>query len=375
MTGGPAEKDVARTEQGTSLYRDLFRRLQGKHSMALATIVAAQGATPQIPGASALFSSRELLLGTLGGGPLEDDARKRALSCLKEGSSVIYRFDLQGEEMEAAEPVCGGSVWVLIDAAPAGHLKTWRLLDESLQARRSGLLVTRLEQRAGDEVEVGRLWLEEGASPRHRKNVGLDPIGRELTEARKTKEAVFVKEKRIEKNGLSSYFIEPLFPLPRLLIVGAGHIGRALAVYGRRLDFAVTVIDDRREYASPERFPGADSLVVGEIGGACRSFPVSSDTYIVIVSRGHRHDAEALRAFVRTPAVYIGMIGSRHKVALMKERFLSEGWATPREWDRIHTPIGLKIGSRTVEEIAVSIAAELVQVRSQVRRLHSGGKA
>ena len=359
-------------EQGTDLYRELFRRLQRKDAMALATIVAAQGATPQIPGASALFSSRELLLGTLGGGPLEADAQTRAFSCLKKGTSTFYRFDLLGEEMEAVEPVCGGSVWILIDAAPADHLKTWRFLDETLQARRSGLLVTQIDKRAGDKVEVGRLWLEEGAAPGPGKKVSLAPIGGELTDARKTREAVFVRDKPVEKDRLSSYFIEPLFPLPRLVIVGAGHIGRALAVYGRRLDFAVTVIDDRQDYASPERFPEADSLVVDEIGRACRSFPVTSATYIVIVSRGHRHDAEALRALIRSPAAYIGMIGSRHKVALMKERFLSEGWATPQEWDRVHTPIGLKIGSKTVEEIAVSIAAELVQVRSQVRRLHPG---
>jgi len=164
-----------------------------------------------------------------------------------------------------------------------------------------------------------------------------------------------------------SYFLEPISPFPRLLIVGAGHIGQAVARQGSWLDFDISVVDDRPEYASREKFPSGTSLVVSEIERAVREFPVSADTFIVIVTRGHSHDAEALRACVRSPAAYIGMIGSRRKIALMRERFLSEGWATPPEWDRVHAPIGLKIGSVTVDEIAVSIAAELVQVRSEAR--------
>lgn len=359
-------------ERGSNIYRVILLRLEQKEPLALATIVAAEGATPQVPGASALFSERGLLLGTLGGGMLEADAQQKALPCLKKGHSVLYRFDLRGEDVGAVEPVCGGSAWVLIDGSPADHREAWRCLGEALRARRSGLLATQINQRAGEKVEVKRLWFDEGAAPEGRENERLGRLARERTEARRKKEPVFVRDMRISKDRHASFFLEPLFPFPRLLIVGAGHIGRAVAHLGSRLDFEVTVIDDRPEYASRERFPEAASLLVGGIDRTTRAFPVSPDTYVVIVTRGHSHDAEALRALIRSPAAYVGMIGSRHKVALMKERFLSEGWATPREWDRVHTPIGLKIGSRTVEEIAVSIAAELVQVRNRVRELRSG---
>jgi len=359
-------------ERGRQLYRQIVLRLEGKERMALGTIVAAEGATPQVPGASALFSERGLLLGTLGGGMLEADAQQKALPCLKKGHSVLYRFDLQGEEMEAEEPVCGGSAWILIDGSPADHREAWRGLEETLRAGRSGLLMTRINQQSGEKVKVERLWFDENSPPQLWEDERLDPLAREMAEAKKKKEPVFVKDKFLSKDRQSSFFLEPLFPLPRLLIVGAGHIGRAVAHLGSRLDFEVTVIDDRAEYATRERFPGEASLIVGEINGTTRAFPVSSDTYIVIVTPGHSHDAEALRAFIRSPAAYIGMIGSRHKVALMRERFLSEGWATAQEWDRIHTPIGLKIGSRTVEEIAVSIAAELVQARNRGRELRLG---
>jgi xanthine dehydrogenase accessory factor len=361
-------------ERRTHIYRQIVLRLVGKEQMAVGTIVAVEGATPQVPGASALFTNRGLLLGTLGGGMLEAEAEQRALLCLKQGQSLLFRFDLHGEDMEEGEPVCGGSAWVLIDGAPAEHLAVWRSLEEALRARRSGYLVTQVNPRAGEKVKVKRLWLDEESVAEGGEEAALGRLTRKLDEAGRKKEPLFVQDKLISKGRPSSFFIEPLFPVPRLLVVGAGHIGRAVARQGSRLDFEVTVIDDRPEYASRERLPEADSLVVGGIEGTTRAFPVSSDTYIVIVTRGHRYDAEALRTFIRSPAAYIGMIGSRQKVALMKERFLSEGWATAQEWDRIHTPIGLKIGSRTVEEIAVSIAAELVQVRSRIREARSGDK-
>jgi xanthine dehydrogenase accessory factor len=362
----------SRMERRTSIYREVLLRLEEKQITALATVVAAEGATPQIPGASALFSERGLLQGTLGGGMLEADAQEKARLCLKKGHSLFYRFDLQGEDAEAAKPVCGGSAWILIDGSPGDHRKTWRLLDETLRARRSGLLVTQINHLSERKLEVERFWLEEGAPAEGGEIETLHRLARELAEARRTKKPVFVENLPILKDRQSGVFVEPLFPLPRLLIVGAGHIGQAVADQGSRLEFEVTVIDDRPDYASRERFPEAVSLVVGEIDRTCRTFPVSSDTYIVIVTRDHSRDAEALKAFIRSPAAYIGMIGSRHKVVLMRERFLSEGWATAEEWDSLHTPIGLKIGSRTVHEIAVSIAAELIQVRSRARELNSG---
>jgi xanthine dehydrogenase accessory factor len=152
--------------------------------------------------------------------------------------------------------------------------------------------------------------------------------------------------------------------LPRLVIAGAGHVGKAVARLGALLDFSVTVIDDRAEFACAANVPEADEVVVGEIGETVASLEPSSADYFVIVTRGHAKDAEVLRAVVRRDAAYVGMIGSRTKIGLMRREFLEKGWATAGEWDRVHAPIGLDIGSKTVEEIAVSIAAELVRVRA-----------
>ena len=161
------------------------------------------------------------------------------------------------------------------------------------------------------------------------------------------------------------WLVEPVLPLPRLIIAGAGHVGKAVAQLGSLLDFSVTVIDDRAEFANAVNVPEADEIVMDEFDQAIGKIEDSPDNYFVIVTRGHQKDAEALRAAIGRKAAYIGMIGSKRKIELMHCEFLESGWATAAQWAGIHAPIGIDIGSRTVEEIAVSIAAELVRVRSE----------
>jgi xanthine dehydrogenase accessory factor len=161
-------------------------------------------------------------------------------------------------------------------------------------------------------------------------------------------------------------FLEPIFPLSQLVIAGAGHIGQVVTHLGSLLKFEVTVIDDRPEFANKEKLPDADHIIVGEIGKAIQSFTISSDTYLVIVTRGHKHDGAALRQCISSEAAYIGMIGSIRKIKLMRKKFLEEGWATAHQFDRVCAPIGIDIQSKTVEEIAVNIAAQLALVRSQI---------
>ena len=354
-------------DERKNVYPELLRRLQSGETTALLTVIDAEGSTPQIPGASALYGESGLLLGTLGGGMLEADAGEKASLGLKNRSLLLFRFELHGGDAAAGEPICGGHAWILVDATPETQAGAWRGLAESLFAHRSGVLVTRIEQLPPGGVRTERTWLDEKDIP-PRAGSALGRIAGDLDRVRRQGKPAFVRPESAD--GLVSqvsYFLEPISPFPRLLIVGAGHIGRAVARQASWLDFDITVVDDRPEYASRENFPPGTSLVVSEIERAVREFPVSADTYIVIVTRGHSYDAEALRACVRSPAPYIGMIGSRRKITLMRERFLSEGWASAPEWDRVHAPIGLKIGSVTVEEIGVSIAAELVLVRSEAR--------
>ena len=158
-------------------------------------------------------------------------------------------------------------------------------------------------------------------------------------------------------------FVEPVIPKPLLLIAGGGHIGQALAVQAGLVGFDISVIDDRTEFTDPALFPQGTKTHCGDIAKLLAGMPAGEDTYIVIVTRGHKNDAEALEVCIHKHVAYLGMIGSKRKVALIRKNFIESGLATPEEFDKVFTPIGLDIGAVTVPEIAASITAQLIAVR------------
>lgn len=148
----------------------------------------------------------------------------------------------------------------------------------------------------------------------------------------------------------------------RLLIVGGGHIGLALATIGATLGFQVTVVDDREEFANRERFPMASEVIAGEVDEALDALAIDGRTYAVMVSRGHQVDELALRHTIGRGAAYVGMIGSRRRTGTVIQHLLDEG--LPREdLEAVRTPIGLDIGAETPEEIALAILAEMVMLQ------------
>lgn len=148
----------------------------------------------------------------------------------------------------------------------------------------------------------------------------------------------------------------------RLIVVGGGHVGLALATFGEQLGFAVSVIDDREDFANRERFPMAEHVLFGEIDEQLDSIVLDQTAHVVLVSRGHRQDEIALRhAIVQQPG-YLGMIGSQRRTATVLQHLTDEGFERAA-LDRVSTPIGLDIGAETPEEIALSILAEIVMLR------------
>lgn len=161
-------------------------------------------------------------------------------------------------------------------------------------------------------------------------------------------------------------FVEEFKLKSNAYIFGGGHVAYALEPILRHVDFTTTIIDDRAEYASPERFPKAERTIVCENFDHCfDELDVDEDSYIVIVTRGHRGDLQVLRQALKLPHAYIGMIGSRGKNAMLYEQLKKEG-VTQEEIDAIYAPIGLSIKSETPEEIGVSITAEMIQVRAEI---------
>ena len=162
--------------------------------------------------------------------------------------------------------------------------------------------------------------------------------------------------------GEAEIFVDVINPHPTVLIVGAGHVGRSITVMSSFLGFRTVILDDRAEFANAERLPQADEIIVGDVAAELARFNINPQTHIVIVTRGHEHDRDALRQVVSSPAAYIGMIGSQRKVKTVFDELHKDG-ITEEALAAVHAPIGLDIHAETPEEIALSIMAEIVMVR------------
>ncbi|MEZ8218216.1 xanthine dehydrogenase accessory factor [Candidatus Fervidibacteria bacterium JGI MDM2 SSWTFF-3-K9] len=345
---------------------------------AFGEVIDTSGSTPQKPGAKAIFRADGGLSGTLGGGCLEAEARRVALECLQQGKRTLLTIHLDSDYGFDDGLICGGTARIFIDGKPYDHASFWNEVATFLRSRRKGALVTIVN--ATEPNLVGARWLVEA-----RQDACVQEETHYLRVIAHTPECAtdlplgvldLVNEAIQKRDELTAFvplplgeaelFVEPLLPRPHLIIAGAGHIGAALAHLASLLEFEVTVVDDRPSFANRERLPEVDNILVGDIAQTVASQPMDKDTYIVIVTRGHRHDAETLRAVVRhvDEVAYIGMIGSRRKIKLIYDELIAQGIATPEQLAKIHSPIGIDIGGESVWEIVVSIAAELVWVRN-----------
>ena len=248
-------------------------------------------------------------IGTLGGGCVEAEVRRRAIELLSTNTSTLLTFRLDHDYGWDDGLICGGTMDIYVEVLGRDDADRFERI---LQRLRDGHPAT---------LEI-----------------------------------------RYTSEGAQRVFTDEIEPAATLVIAGAGHVGQALGAIAPALGFDVTVIDDRADFASIERFPLAKRHVVGDIETELARFPVDERTYIVIVTRGHRHDGRALAAVVNSPARYVGLIGSKRKIKTIFDDLAAAG--VPIETlCRVHAPIGLEIGAVTVPEIAISIAAELVAVR------------
>ncbi len=164
--------------------------------------------------------------------------------------------------------------------------------------------------------------------------------------------------------GEMEIFVEPLITTPNLVVVGAGHIGAAVAQLGKFLGFHVIVLDDRPEFVTPENMPHADERFSGDIVSKMRELDITPRTYVVLVTRAHTLDAALLGAIVDKPAAYIGMLGSKRRVITVVDNLKKQG-ASEAALARVHAPIGMEIHAETPQEIAVSIMAEIIAARRE----------
>jgi xanthine dehydrogenase accessory factor len=332
--------------------------------LVLATVTGTKGSTPQKPGSTALFDSEGLVAGTIGGGIVEGRVSEFAVKCSKTKKSGLITHLLNNDISNKEDAICGGEITILVDGDPCSHLPVFKTINNSIAARIPGILISFVREEDKWNVSIERYWVASDKNPRFPAGIP-EKICSEASDILSSVVPEF-RQTEIYLPGKSPVMVllEPVFPQKQLIIAGAGHIGKALSHLGKMLDFDVTVIDDRSEFANRENLPDADTIIVSEIGSAMKEIVKGKDTFIVIVTRGHNDDAEALKPCISSGAAYIGMIGSKMKVAKMKEEFIRNNWAGEEQWKQIYTPIGLDIKSRSVEEIAVSIAAQMVLVRN-----------
>ena len=335
--------------------------------LVLATVTSTSGSTPQKAGSSALFDSSGLLAGTIGGGVLENRVREIALRSIVHKRSGYYIFRLDSRVEGGEDSLCGGDIEVLIDAEPDTHHSLFEEIRSSMSEGTGGVIVTTIIKTDENDVKIHKQWISECNTPGSEYQIS-EALLNEVRSIINKRDPYFCKLIGSSPGPgelTSSVFLEPVFPRQKLIIAGAGHIGKALSHLGQLLDFEVSVIDDRESFANRNNIPDADHIFVDDPGRAISGIRKTKDTFIVIVTRGHKDDAVALRPCIGSEAGYIGMIGSRSKIAAMHKDFIEKGWATEKQWAEIRAPVGLDIGSRTVEEIAVSIAAQLIEVRNK----------
>jgi xanthine dehydrogenase accessory factor len=335
-----------------ALLREAWQRVAIGERVALATVVATRGSTPQKVGARLLVRGDGGMLGTLGGGAVEAEAVREAAVRLGWGEPVLRQYALTTGTDEWGL-ACGGTMVVFIESLDDRSAGWLRAVAEAADRGESVAVVTVVE---GGDLGA-RLVVSEGGVAGSLGDPALTAEGRQLGQR-----VLASQEAELVPAGAFRIHAETLGPGPALVIVGAGHVGKALAGLAKALDVRVTVVDDRPEYASRERFPEADELVAAPVAEALGRLGVTPRTAIVVAMRNHDLDYEGVAAALRTRARYVGLIGSRRKAVLVAERLLTAG--IPAERVRaLRSPIGLDLGGQTPAEIALAILGEWIMVR------------
>lgn len=333
-------------------YQNFLQGLARGESGVVATIIQNNGSAPRGAGAYMICRPDGRFSGTVGGGAVEHRAQEMCLQAMKEKRSFLHHFNLSAADEAELGMVCGGNVLIyfqFFDASTPIQGFAAELLrradgDEHLW------LVTQIRENGWDSwafSETGEFW---GITPAQAVQKHFESFKKYYPVLLNTDD--------------TQYFSIPLNASGMVYVFGGGHVAQKLVPELRRVFFDCTVIDDREEFANAEIFPSANRILVSHFEDAFQNTHIKSQDYIVIMTRGHLCDYEVLTRALKTPAKYIGMIGSRSKISVTLTRLIAEDGFTYNDIKRIYAPIGLPIGGETPEEIAVGVAAQMIGIRS-----------
>jgi xanthine dehydrogenase accessory factor len=344
------------------LYQEILQLLSQGEKAVLATVIQQSGSAPRKGGAQMVIREDGSFVGSIGGGRLEGDVLSEARTVMGGGKGKILDFHLTGTEVAETEMICGGDVTVFLEPLTPGLTDLYAQLLELHKRGEEAVLATVI---SGEPAEKG--VIQKSLINSDGKSAG--PLTFDQKALQVAQEVINEKKVRLIPYDKGRLYLEPVFSEPLLYIFGAGHISRYIAPVAQMVGFQVIVVDDRAEFASREHFPQADEIWVEEFERVVAKIEPDEQTYMVIVTRGHIYDYTVLKQVLPMECRYIGMIGSRRKRDLIYRQLIQDGH-TQEELNRIHAPIGLAINAETPEEIAVSIVAELIQVRGEGRPAH-----
>jgi xanthine dehydrogenase accessory factor len=334
---------------------EIIQALHTEERVILATIIATSGSTPAAAFSKMLVKNNgTTAIGTVGGGCMEGDVVLHANRLLQTGKAEILTFQLNEDDIERGL-ICGGTVDILIEPATKNDIPFYEKLRALFNDGEDCVIVTEIDPSGSV------------------KRRSIIPCSSRLHSAQSEHTTALLETaKNVHKRKLTAHLtengneiiLEPFTASPRLIIFGGGHVGFHLCRVASMAGFEVTVADDREKYANKPRFPDAKKIVVADFQHQFEHMTVSGSSYIAIVTRGHHHDEAVLEQALKTRARYIGMIGSKRKAITIFEHLLAKG-ATVESLRRVHTPMGIEIGALTAEEIAVSIVAQLINVRRE----------
>lgn len=342
--------------------RDIVRRLlsalQAAAPLAYCRLVETRGSTPQKAGATMLVFPDGSQQGTLGGGCVEAEVKRKAIGLIEERRSEVCKFQLDSDYGWDDGLICGGRMQILVEpiVGDDSSRRYFTALAERIDAGQGVTEAIVFDSQASGQLAPASYLFDAGSSclaQLHAKDHPPQAVTAQLR-------PLATRPRPYVHDGVAYL---PVLPRCRLVIVGGGHVGKAVADLAVQLDFDVWVVDDREEYVGRERFPKAQQRIAGTIDQILPGLEITPDTYCLIVTRGHNHDEEALFHLVNRGARYVGLIGSRRKIKMIFDDLLAEG-ISRESLANVHAPLGIDIGSQTVPEIAVSICAELVAHRN-----------
>ena len=336
-----------------SILSDITKKLATQNCV-LVTVISSTGSTPRSAGTHMLVCQQGEFYGTVGGGLIEAKVQETAAHFLagEKGAATLHSYDLDNTKAGALGMSCGGSLTVLLERLTPKQYSEFAELEAAVRKGNAS-------SREAYYIHGESAWTKASA-----EDLTTGAYAAPVAAIQTSKSSAGDTSPLLIDQQPLHYFSETYHPSATVIIAGAGHVAKPTAEIAHLVGFSVVVLDDREEFANTKRFPNAHVQVVDSLDNILSDITVHKDCYMVIVTRGHEHDKTVLKQALTTPARYIGMIGSKSKRDGLYQRLREEG-VTDEAIARCHCPIGLPLGGRSPEEIAVSIMAEIIQVKSQ----------